>query len=128
MAGCSTSSPLHLPQMPPGGPQAARSCSEAASAAEPRSAVESGLQQMHACWGWGGAESRHVDVFLACVLPKRPAGSMLCAVPPRGVHHPVTWQLRLRFLRRSDEGQTFSSLKTRDKEGEHLASWASQAI
>lgn len=61
----------------------------AVSAAEPRSAVESGLQQMHVCLGWGGAERKHVppgcvEVFSACVrVPQVPPGSMLCAVPPR---------------------------------------------
>lgn len=85
MAGCSASSLLHLPQQP----GAIRRSPghvfllEAVSAAEPHSAVELGLQQMHMCLGWGGTESRHTpptaaswllgDVLSVCVpqVPSR---------------------------------------------------------
>lgn len=125
---CSASSLLHLPQQPgairrsPGH----AFLLEAASAAEPRSAVELGLQQMHVCLGWGGAESRHVPPTAASRLrggvlsvrvPQVPcrlhavcsASEVSAPYPPPPT--PVTRQLRLRFLRRSD-GSQISALKT----------------
>lgn len=80
---------------------------------------------MHVCLGWGSAESRHAPPTAASRLR---GGGLSVRVPqvPCRLHAvcvqclrgesttPVTRQLRLRFLRRSDESQT-SALKTRDK-------------